>query len=75
MSFRTVNIYMDKIDPFMKPEMDEFGHPVHYVAKCSPGLHLGETCEVWAKYWKTGTGAWDVKVYKMRFENGRSREW
>ena len=50
---------MDKIDPFMKPEMDEFGHPVHYVAKCSPGLHLGENCEVWATYWKTGTGTWD----------------
>ena len=64
-----------RIDSFMKPEMDEFGHPVHYVAKCSPGLHLGETCEVWAKYWKTGTGTWDVKVYKMRFENGHSREW
>ena len=56
---------MDKIDPFMKPEMDEFGHPVHYVAKCSPGLHIGENCEVWAKYWKT----------KMRFENGHVREW
>ena len=46
-----------------------------YVAKCSPGLHLGETCEVWAKYWKTGTGTWDVKVYKMRFEDGHVREW
>lgn len=27
---------MAKIDPFMKPEMDEFGHPVHYVAKHAP---------------------------------------
>lgn len=66
---------MYKIDPLMKPEMDEFGHPVHYVAKCFPGLHLGETCEVWSKYWKTGTGTWDVKVYKMRFENGDVSTW
>lgn len=66
---------MDKIDPFMKPEMDEFGHPVHYVAKCFPGLHLGEYHEVWAKYWKTEGGKWDVGIYKMRFENGHVRTW
>lgn len=66
---------MAKIDPFMKPEMDEFGHPVHYVAKCSPGLHIGENCEVWAKYWKTEGGKWDVGIYKMRFENGHVRMW
>ena len=66
---------MDKIDPNMEPELDAFGHPVHFVAKVFPGLHIGEYTENWAKYWKTPSGTWDVKIYKTRYEDGHVREW
>ena len=65
----------EKIDPNMEPELDEFGHPVHYVARCAPGTHLGEYHEVWARFWKTPGGKWDVCVYKMKFEDGHVVEW
>ena len=29
----------------MKPELDERGTPVHYVARVSPGLRLGDYVE------------------------------
>lgn len=65
----------DKIDPNMEPELDEFGHRVHYVDRCAPGTHLGEYHEVWARFWKTPGGKWDVCVYKMKFEDGHVVEW
>lgn len=65
---------MNKIDPSMKPEVDEHGHQTHYVTRTFPGLHLGEYVEVWVRYWKKGE-KWDAKVYKMRFDDGHEVEW
>lgn len=66
---------MSNIDVTMKPETDEHGHPVHYVSRCAPGTHLGEYHEVWARYFRLPSGRWDVKIYKMRFEDGHIVEW
>ncbi len=63
------------VDPNMPPELDEFGHPVHYVAKTEPGLHIGDYTENWAHYWKTEKGLWDVEIYKTKYEDGHVREW
>ena len=64
----------DRIDPAMKPELDPFGHPVHYVTRTFPGLHIGEYVEVWVRYEKKGD-KWNAKVYRMKFEDGHEREW
>ena len=37
------------VDPNMKPELDEFDHPIHWVSKVFPGLHIGEYVENWLK--------------------------
>jgi hypothetical protein len=66
---------MNVIDINMKPELDEFGHPIHYVSKVSPGLHIGEYVENWAHYWKAENGTWDVEIYKTKYEDGHVREW
>lgn len=49
---------MGAIDLNMRPELDQFGHPVHYVARTFPGLHIGEYVEVWVRYEKKGD-KWD----------------
>lgn len=63
------------VDPNMKPELDEFDHPIHWVSKVFPGLHIGEYVENWAHYWKTEKGSWDVEIYKTKYEDGHIREW
>lgn len=63
------------VDPSMNPELDEFGHPIHFVAKTSAGLHIGDYTENWAHYWKTESGTWDLEIYKTKYEDGHVREW
>lgn len=63
------------VDPSMKPELDEFGHPIHFVAKTFVGLHIGDYTENWAHYWKTENGTWDLEIYKTKYEDGHVREW
>ena len=64
---------MSAINLNMETEYDEFGHPVHYVTRTAPGLHLGEYVEVWVEYFKKGE-KWDAKVVAMRFEDGHERD-
>ena len=63
------------VDPNMNPELDEFDHPIHWVSKVFPCLHIGEYVENWAHYWKTEKGAWDVEIYKTKYEDDHVREW
>lgn len=53
----------------MKPELDERGNPVHYVARVAPGLHIGEYVEVWMRY-DYSKKIIDAHCTAMRFQDG-----
>ena len=60
---------METIDLQMKPELDERGNPVHYVARVAPGLHIGEYVEVWMRY-DYSKKTIDAHCTAMRFQDG-----